>query len=527
MTDGNEVLATRPQIMTVPELLVDGATRWPDEPWCTAPDGRSTRAAMYEDALRCASSLQRRGVSVGDRIVLVLPNSLDFVRAWFAAAMVGAIAVPMNPRAAKSELSLVLGRTKPAVVVLPEGAQAPHGVVAVAVADLLDGPNDYVPPAVTTESHVAYIQSSGSTGEPKFIIQTHGMYTMAAEGFPYWLNLSADDVLLTSLPLAHLNAQVYSTLGSWVCGAQLVLLPKFSVSTFWETVHRTGATVVNMIGAMLEMLLAQPASQAEKDHRLRLCYSAPAPDEERHREIESRFGFRLIIGYAQSESPYGLINATDEPTTYGSMGRPRQHPRLGRVNEACVVDPASGRTVPDGHVGELLLRNPAMTPGYAGDPEQTAALFDNGWLHTGDLVRRDLTGQFTFAGRIKEMIRRRGENLSPAEIEQVTDRHPAVASSAAIGVPSELTEEDIKIYVKTIDGAELTAEQIGDWCRRHLPPYKVPRYVEFVRRWPLTDTNKIAKKQLSTERSEREFDLAAQPGHQGAAEARRAESNPT
>lgn len=490
-------------ILTLAEFLEDGATRWPDRPWCSAPDGEATRAEILADARACAAGLRAAGVGRGDRVVIVLPNGLDFVRAWLGTALAGAIAVALNPRAAESELPALLAAVEPRAIVAEPSAAQTDGV---AVADLLTAaPCEAV--LLSPDTHAGYIKSSGSTGQPKLIIQTHGMYTMAGEGFPYWLGLTEADVLLTTLPLAHLNAQAYSTLGSWGCGAKLVLPPRFSASSFWRTARDSGATVVNMIGAMLEILMTQQPSPIERKHAIRLCYSAPAPSAERHAEIEQRFGFRLVVGYAQSESPYGLINPVDEPHVYGSIGRPRQHPRLGAVNEARVVDPANGAEVGDGVVGELQLRNPAITPGYAGMPAETAALRDGEWLRTGDLVRREADGRFTFAGRIKEFIRRRGENLSPAEVEAVLDAHPAVSSSAVVGVPSALSEEDVKAFVRTVEGHSVTADDLADWCARRLPPYKQPRYVEFLDHWPLTETNKIAKLRLPKERNHTEIDL--------------------
>ncbi|TVT60925.1 ATP-dependent acyl-CoA ligase [Amycolatopsis rhizosphaerae] len=494
-------------VLTLPEFLAEGAARWPDRPWCSAPDGDATRAQMYTDALACATSLRAAGVGRGDRVVIVLPNGLDFLRVWLGTILAGAVAVAVNPKASESELPAVVAATDPAIVVTAPDAAVPGGVDAATVTGLVaTGKREGVP--ATPDTHAGYIQSSGSTGRPKFIIQTHGMYTMAGEGFPHWLGLTEDDVLLTTLPLAHLNAQAYSALGSWGCGARLVLPPRFSAGAFWQTARESGATVVNMIGAMLEMLMRQDPTPADHEHSIRLCYSAPAPDAARHAQIEKRFGLRLVIGYAQSESPYGLINPVDEPPVYGSMGRPRQHPRLGRINEARVVDPVRGTELGDGEVGELQLRNPAITPGYAGMAEESAALKNaEGWLHTGDLVRRDGHGRFTFAGRLKEMIRRRGENLSPAEVEAVLDAHPAVSSSAVVGVPSALSEEDVKAFVHAAEGHTVTAAELAEWCAHRLPPYKQPRYIEFVDSWPLTETHKIAKTRLPRDRNDIEVDL--------------------
>lgn len=493
-------------VLTLPEFLADGAARWPDQAWCRAPDGSATRAELLADARRCVSGLRALGVTPGDHVVLVLPNGLDFVRTWLGVTLTGAVCIAVNPKAAASELAAVVEDTGATLVVAPAGTPVPEPATRADAADLRTGePSE--PAECAPDQPASYIQSSGSTGRPKFIVQTHGMYTMAAEGYPYWLGLSSADVLLTTLPLSHLNAQAYSTLGSYGCGAQLVLAPGFSASTFWETARDTGATVCNAIGAMVEILMARDPSPVEREHRLRYCYSAPAPHRERHQEIEQRFGFRLVIGYALSESPYGLIAPVDEPVVYGSMGRPRQHPRLGRINSARIVDPVTGADVATGEVGELLLRNPATTPGYFGQPEESAEVLRDGWLHTGDLARRDEAGNHYFAGRVKEIIRRRGENLSPAEVEAVLDAHPAVSSSAVIGVPSPLTEEDVKAFVLPRPGEQPTAAQLRDWCADRLPPYKRPRYLEFVDSWPLTETQKIAKKQLPTARNAAETDL--------------------
>jgi crotonobetaine/carnitine-CoA ligase len=143
-------------------------------------------------------------------------------------------------------------------------------------------------------------------------------------------------------------------------------------------------------------------------------------------------------------------------------------------------------------------------------PQESAALKQDGWLRTGDLVRRGGDGTFTFAGRLKEMIRRRGENLSPAEVEAVLDAHPAVSSSAVVGVPSALSEEDVKAFVRTAEGHTVTAAELADWCAHRLPPYKRPRYIEFLDMWPLTETNKIAKTRLPKHRNHSEVDLVGQ-----------------
>jgi crotonobetaine/carnitine-CoA ligase len=327
---------------------------------------------------------------------------------------------------------------------------------------------------------------------------------MAGEGFPYWMELGAGDRLMTSLPLFHVNAPAYSVLGSLACGAGLVLLPRFSASRFLDAARRHGATEFNAIGAMLEILMRQPERADDADNPLRLCYTGPSPERDRQLEIEQRFGLRIVCGYAMSESPYGLI-WPHGTRLYGTLGKVRQHPRLGVVNEGRVVDD-EGADVPVGTTGELLLRNPAVTPGYWGMPEETAAaLTPDGWLHTGDLVTADDDGVYTFVSRKKEVLRRRGENLSPAEVEEVIDAHPDVLESAVVGVPSDMTEEEIKAFVVTSGTADFAA--LRDWTARRLSRFKVPRYWQQLDALPRTPTQRVAKHQLPTGHPDGEVDL--------------------
>ena len=210
------------------------------------------------------------------------------------------------------------------------------------------------------------IPTSGTTGRSKLVMQTHQAYVLAGEGFPYWMGLTARDRLMTSLPLFHINAPAYSVMGSLACGAGLILLPRFSARDFLDAARRHGATEFNAIGAMLEILMRQPPRPDDADTPLRLCYTGPAPDRERQEEMERRLGLRIVVGYAMSESPYGLI-WPHGTRPFGTLGAVRQHPVLGVINHARVVDDA-GHEVGVGGTGELLLRNPVLTRGYYGMP---------------------------------------------------------------------------------------------------------------------------------------------------------------
>jgi crotonobetaine/carnitine-CoA ligase len=314
------------------------------------------------------------------------------------------------------------------------------------------------------------------------------------------MQLSSADRLMTSLPLFHINAQAYSLLGSLACGAGLILLPRFSASGFLDAARRHGATEFNAIGAMLEILMRQPERADDADTPLRLCYTGPAPERTRQLEIEDRFGIRIVVGYAMSENPYGLIWPHGE-RLFGTLGTVRQHPVLGVVNEARVVDDAGGET----DHGELLLRSPAVTPGYWGMPEATSAAIDaDGWLRTGDIVTRDADGVFTFVSRKKEVLRRRGENLSPLEVEEAIATHPSVVECAVVGVPSDLSEDDVKAFVVTTGRADFAV--LHDWAAERLAAFKVPRYWQQVPALPRTATQRVAKHQLPTGHPDDEFD---------------------
>ncbi len=310
------------------------------------------------------------------------------------------------------------------------------------------------------------IPTSGTTGRSKLVMQTHRAYAMAGEGFPFWMELTSADRLMTSLPLFHINAPAYSVMGSLACGAGLVLLPRFSGSGFIDSARRHGATEFNAIGAMLEILMRQPERPDDAETDLRLCYTGPSPAKEWQEAFERRFGLRVVCGYAMSESPYGLI-WRHGTRPFGTLGSVRQHPTLGVVNEARVVD-EDGKDLGEGETGELLLRNPVVTPGYWGMPEETAAAIVDGWLHTGDLVTVNADDTYTFVSRKKEVLRRRGQNLSPAEVEDAIAEHPDVLEVAVVAVPSELTEDEVKAFVVAAPGRTLDFAELRAWTSERL-----------------------------------------------------------
>jgi len=462
----------------------------PGKVWLLAGDDEYTYEAALTQVLRAAAGLRAAGVGRGDRVLVTARNRPDYLFTWFALMELGAIQVPVNPKGTGTELAGFMAQVEPRLVVSDDN-----------VAALFDHePDDTGPADVEPDDVAIMIPTSGTTGRSKLVMQTHRAYVMAGEGFPWWLGLTPDDRLMTSLPLFHINAPAYSVLGSIAARASLVLLPSFSGSGFLDAARRYGATEFNAIGAMIEILMRQPERPDDRDHRIRLCYTGPSPEKERHLAIEARFGWEVTCGYALSETPYGLIWPHGE-RPYGTLGKPRQHPTLGHVNDARVTEE-----------GELELRNPAIMKGYYNMAEETAdVLTADGWLRTGDLVADNGDGTYTFVGRKKQVIRRRGENLSPAEVEAVLERHPGVVEAAVIGVPSDLSEEDVKAFLVVPDGAGLDLHRLHAFAGGHLARFKVPRYFEVVGDLPHTPTGRLAKHLLPTERTSKEVDMERPP----------------
>ncbi len=496
---------------TIPELLRARAARDSRDGsrvWLRFEGASYSVGDVLRESERYATGLAERGVAHGDRVAILVGNTPEHLFAWFGANLLGAIAFPIHIASKAAEIAGHLRHTTPRVIVAADdlrqlaldavaaiaapstGARAAPRVVS--PAELAAASGD--PPAVVVrpDDVAVLLGTSGTTGAPKAVMQTHRAYTMTAEAFPAWLGLDASDRMLAMLPLSHINAQAYSTMGSLGAGAELLLLRKFSASRFLDDARRLRATQFNAVGAIIHILAKTERRPDDRDTELRIAYAALALPEAQHRAFEERFGLSMRVGYGLSETTFGTIWPTDRAPRYGTMGTLRQHPRLGAISEARVVAD-DGSDVADGAVGELFLRSPATTRGYWNDPAQTEAALAGGWFHTGDLVRRDADGFFTFVARKKEVLRRRGENVAAAEIENALLAHPLVREAAAIGVPSDLGEDDIVAFVALEPGASVDGEALRAFVRERLADFKVPSRIELRDALPKTATERIAK----------------------------------
>jgi crotonobetaine/carnitine-CoA ligase len=434
-----------------------------DRPFLVFRDRTWSYAAASSVVEGLAAELLREGLSPGERLAIHLPTGPEHLFLWLATAKAGIVSCPIHPDAAPPEVDAALAILSPRAVFDTAGLR------------MLDASAAPCDPSIAT-----ILTTSGTTGRPKAAMLSGRMAVLTGEGFAEWLRLTQGDRLFTCLPLSHINARFYSTLGTLAAGASLALEERFSASRFWGWVRASEATEVNAIGAMLKILLDRDPEPSDRDHRLRLVYTAPALGREAHVAFEERFGVRLVVGYGLTESTFGFIHPFDERRDLDSMGRPR-----GDSAQVRLVD------------GELQLKNPASFSGYFGDDEATrAAWTDDGWLKTGDLARCGPDGQYTFLGRKKLVIRRRGENLTPGEVEAVLERHPSVLEAGVIGVPSPLGEEDVLACVVLRAGASVTAEELSAHAALHLAAFKVPTRWRFLDALPRTPTQRIAYDEL-------------------------------
>ncbi len=490
------------------------AQRDPQRPFILFEGTTWTWAEFAAAAGKTACLLLARGVRKGDRVGVLARNNIGHVLLLFACARIGAITVPVNPEFGVREAKYVLHHAEVCGVVatsdtLDTARSACEGLATAPWFMLLDAARDDVPlltdqadrapvsalpDDVTADATCLIIYTSGTTGFPKGAMHSQKSFVLCGEAFVQRVYLQNDDRVMIVLPLFHVNALFYSLAGTLAAGCSAVVVPRFSASTFWDTAVATGATEVNLIEAVGTILKNRPRSEFRKEHRIRRLYGARQPVVDTFR---NEFGIpHLVGGFGMTEIPGVTSSPFEGPQKPGSMGPVGRHPDPSRPWAQCRVVDDEGRDVPVNEAGELAVKTPIIMQGYFRDPEQTQAAFRDGWFLTGDLVRRDEDGWFYFVGRKKDIIRRRGENISGAELDRVIGEHPAVHEAAAIAVASELGEDEILAAVTLKPGQACTAGEIAEWCRRYLAPQKVPRFVVFVDELPHTPTHKVLKAAL-------------------------------
>lgn len=476
-------------------LLVAGETRW-------------SFAQTAAIAAASAQALVDAGIKPGDRVALMCSNRPEFLQVYLGCAWLGAIAVPINTALRGFQLSHIFRNSRPALLVVEaqfvdaiESVEAgvdlpPRTWIVGAAAGAVDARLSAVPlpalgaatpaGAVRPGDTVAILYTSGTTGPAKGVCCPQaqlfwwGIYSARA------LGIREGDVLFTTLPLFHTNAlnAFYQAL---LNGCTYVLEPKFSASGFWAAAQRHKATVGYLLGAMASMLLAQPKNADDSTHCLRVALGGGVPPQI-HGPFLQRFGVPLVDGYGSTETNFVFAGTipSDRP---GTMGY------LADGIEARIVD-ENDSALPDGQAGELVLRagEPfAFATGYFGMPEKTVEAWRNLWFHSGDRVVRDADGHYRFIDRMKDSIRRRGENVSSWEVEQTIQSHPAVAACAIYPLPSELGEDEVAAAILLEPGQSLEPVDIVRHCEGQIAYFAIPRYVRILSQMPLTENGKIKK----------------------------------
>src|SRR6266446_2228833 len=498
---------------SIPELLAGRVDTSADKAFLFAEaDGRQFTYAEFDSAVnRAAIMLTKHGIRKGDAISLLLPNSAEYVVAYFACWRLGAVAGPINSLLKAQEISYVISNSEakallvnseylPIVESIRSELATLQAIItfdseATAMRKFEDYETAELPPVseIGSEDDAIIIYTSGTTGKPKGCLLTHGNLIANAKQISNWLGFSESDRLLSVMPLFHMNAVSVTTMAALYAGGSTVVCPRFSASRFWKIVSDHQVTSFGSVATMLSMLLTTyphgvPDGLKTAQLRFAMCGSAPVPAEVLRR-FEETFHCLVVEGYGLSESTCrSTFNPPDESRRPGSCGLP-----IG--NEMRVVDEEDGE-VPDGTLGEIVLRGENILKGYHKNPEATSVAFRNGWFHTGDVGYRDADGFYYIVDRKSDMIIRGGENIYPREIDEVLYQHPAIAAAAAIGVPDPLYGEEVAAFIVLKPGTEVTEEEIIAFCRARLADYKCPKTVRFVEEIPKGPTGKLLKREL-------------------------------
>jgi crotonobetaine/carnitine-CoA ligase len=507
--------------LTFPGVLDAQVAVRPDQSLLVIDDVPLTYRALQERSISAANVLIGLGIEPGDRVALFMGTCPEWVTLWFGLCRLGAVAVPINTayrgdflanqlRDSQTKMIAVdrgladrvfsIAADVPslrAVLLRPDGtgsedAEPPAQVQVHAIEQLLEGGTSVVEGAAALAPFPmgAIFSTSGTTGRSKGVLSTQHYLLNAAQAMVDLWRLQPGEVVHGPLPLFHLSA-VGTVLGPMLAGGTGILDSTFSVSATWDRVRRYQADGIALAGAMLSMLWNLPPDPRDREIPLRFISAAPVPKES-FEAMEDRWQCRIVTCYGMSEAFPLTVAGVDGTNRVGASGR--ANPNF----EVMLVDPED-QPVPVGEVGEIVCRprrSHVMFEGYDGRDRETVEQFRNLWFHTGDMGRFDPDGYLFFADRKKDAMRRRGENISSFEVEQVLLRHPQVAEVAAVGVPSELGEDEVMVYVVASGDEPVKMEAFMDFCCEHLPYFAVPRYVEVTAELPKNAVGRILKHEL-------------------------------
>ncbi|REK74423.1 long-chain-fatty-acid--CoA ligase [Paenibacillus paeoniae] len=536
---------------SIAEFLSDAAKRFPDHDAVYFMGKRVTYREVHVSAIRLAKELTVRGVAKGDRVAIMLPNCPQAVIAYYAVLFAGAVVVQTNPLYVERELEHQLKDSGASAIItldllydrlsrvrgeIPEEGPIPelrHIIVTslkdglpfpksmlypikqrkegfrsnipygkegvIAYRSLLKGtgPNVSLPELGKGDELAALQYTGGTTGTPKGVMLTHANFVANSLQTSAWCYKAEDgkERFLAALPLFHVFGLTVAMNMSVLKAGTLILLPRFETETVLKTIAERKPTIFPGAPTMYVALINHPNASKFDLSSINVCISGSAAlPLEVQEQFEALSDGRLIEGY-------GLTEAT--PVTHANpiWG----HRKIGTIGvpfpdtDAAIMDPVSGKLLPSGELGELIIRGPQVMKGYWSRPKDTKDALRNGWLRTGDLATMDEDGYFTIMDRIKDVIIASGFNIYPREVEEVLFEHPAVREAAVLGVKDEYRGETVKAYIVLKEGWQVSRSQLDRWCRERLAAFKVPQYYAFRETLPKTMVGKVLRRKLAEE----------------------------
>ena len=480
-------------------------------------------------ANRIANGLMHLGVKKGDRVAVYMPNSSDYVLTWFGILKMGGIMVPINTAYKMDFLQYIIDSSDSKVLFIAEeymdrmppiadripqlekvivwtrtgaakfDSQGFDSKPMIPFSEFLNDHGEDEPDVkITHLDHARLMYTSGTTGRSKGVVRPCQADYQSARNYAEVMDVWEDDVCFTCLPLFHSNAMVMSVYPALIMGARAIIQEKYSATQFWKWMKDYGVTKFNMVGTMSYFMWNTPPVPEEKEHRVKLVLGSPAP----HDIIEpfmERFNIKFMEGYGLTEIGQVTFMRPGEPFRVGSCGK--ESPGY----EIKIVDPETDEELPRGGVGEIVVRPRIpniMLHYYNKMHEKTVQDFRNFWFHTGDAGRMDKKGYIYFVDRVKDYIRRRGENISSFEVERIVNSHPAVAESAAVGVKAQTggyAEDEVMIFVVKNHGIDVSPEELLKFLEPKMPYFMIPRFIRFVSSLPKTGTERVKKNKLRDE----------------------------
>lgn len=530
-------------------VLAHRARTHGDRPFLQPLDGDALTYAETDRAVnRLAHGLRAVGVARGDRVLLMLPNVVDFMLVWWAVNRLGAIEVSVNSAYKGYFLEHLVNNSGGRVMIVADvfcdrlraseerlpgletlvvhgGDAAPGGFTRLRTLPFaaLDS-GDERPPGeeLSHRDLCAIMYTSGTTGPSKGVMLPNAHCHLFAEATANLTRLTGDDTYFVATPLYHGNAPIMQVYPAMLAAGRAVIVPRFSASEWVDQIRRSGATVTNLLGVMMEFVFRQPERPGDGTHRLRVVLGQPAPAAIVE-EFKKRFAVPKVLEY-YGMTEIGVVTMMPwDAVRPGSCGQ-----AVADWFDLRIADPETDEELPPGEVGELLVRPKApfaFNQGYWDMPDKTLEALRNVWYHTGDGLKCDADGYYYFVDRMRDVIRRRAINISSYDVERVASDHPDVRECAAVAVPSELPggEDEIKLCLVLRESATLVPEAFLAWCEDRMPYFAVPRYLEVRRDLPRTPNDKVQKYLLRETGTAAVWDRV-QAGYQLAEEVRKADA---